>query len=105
MPRLFVGNFEFEHLLANGRYQPSATVKRLNAELAAAWIAVAEDGDWLWCPQPVPADFFDHLHANGLPRVIPVTDLTRVLTGTELVPWGWTDAWMQTARKFGWSSS
>jgi len=41
-PRLFFGNFDFEHRLAEPSSEPSAKLKRLNAELAVAWLSIAE---------------------------------------------------------------
>lgn len=104
-PRLFVGNLELEHLLADAGYQPSLKIRRLNAELAACWLSVADDGDYLWCPQAIPLEFFEQMRSQGLPHVVPVTKFSQVPAGIELVPWGWTDAWMQSAWKHRWSFS
>lgn len=98
MPRLFVGNFDFEHHLAQRGFQPSAKLLRLNAELATSWLAIAEDGDCIWCPLHIPQSFFDQAAAEGLPRVFSVTNRNQVIADYELVPWGWTDALIQWAR-------
>ena len=46
MPRLFIGNFDFEHQLADSRTrQLTASLDRINAELASVWTAVADEGD------------------------------------------------------------
>jgi hypothetical protein len=103
MPRLFVGNFEFEHTLANPHFQLPERLKRLNAELATSWLAVAEDGDLLWCPQFVSIEFFRQLADSGLPRVYPITDYAEAGPDVELVPWGWTDALIQKARLNRWT--
>lgn len=105
MPRLFVGNFEFEHTLANPHFQLPERLKRLNAELATSWLAVAEDGDLLWCPQFIPIDFFKQMKELGLPRLFPITDFAQVGPDVELIPWGWTDPLMQKARLNRWSFS
>lgn len=103
MPRLFVGNFEFEHCLANAGYRANTAIARLNAELAVSWLAVAEEGDLIWCPEPIAPGFFADLQAMGLPRVVPVTNLANVSAEIELVPWGWTENWIRRARERGWS--
>ncbi len=106
MPRLFLGNFEFEHHLADRGYQPSATVARRNAELATSWLAVAEDGDYVWfsVPAHIVSSFLARLaDQHGLPRIVPVLDLSRVPAGLDFVPWGWTDPVIQMARLRRWS--
>ena len=90
MKRLFVGSFDFEHQLANSRYQHTAKLIRLNAELATSWLAIAQDGDYLWCPQRIAPAFFEQAAQQGLPQVTPVTSWSDVPAGVELVPWGWT---------------
>lgn len=105
MPRLFVGNFEFEHTLANPHFQLPDRLKRLNAELATSWFAIAEDGDYLWCPQFVPLlrPFFQRLSdEHGLPRVQPIAEWKEAPAGTELVPWGWTDPLKRFAKLHRW---
>ncbi len=91
MPRLFFGNFDFEHELADPTgWRTPPTVRRLLAERASAWIAIAEDGDLIWTPEPIPDSFWEELAAAGLPRVSGVTDISVLPTDkTQLVPWGW----------------
>jgi hypothetical protein len=105
MPRLFVGNFDFEHSLANRHYQTPQRLQRLNAERAVSWLAVAEDGDYLWSPWPVSAKAV-HVatkdDAFRLPRLKLVTNWDEVPAGTALVPWGWTEALQQLARLHHW---
>lgn len=91
MPRLFLGNFEFEHRLADPTRQFSRNLERINAELAMSWLAIAEDDDLIWTPQKIESDFFDRLKHVGLPTVIPVRSHESVPTAVECVPWGWTD--------------
>ncbi|MFO0917579.1 MAG: hypothetical protein U0872_04605 [Planctomycetaceae bacterium] len=98
MQRLFVGNFDFEHELADSCYQPSAKLMRLNAELATSWMAVADDGDYLWCSERIEPEFFDSLAAQRLPRVIPITRWNDISAPVELVPWGWTERLSAWAR-------
>ena len=103
-PRIYYGNFDFEHRLANAQFAPTAKLKQLNAELAAAWLAIAEDGDFIWTPGDIDSQFFDALHVLGLPRVHPVTSLADVPAGTERVPWGRSTQVRQLCQKFGWTS-
>ena len=102
MPRLFLGNFDFEHRLADPTRQMPAKLERINAELASSWLAIAEDGDYLWTPQPIEAGFFEQAVRDGLPRVIPVVSFDDVPRGVECVPWGWTDDVRRLCDKHGW---
>ena len=102
MPRLFYGNFDFEHRLADPSHQSPARLVRLNSELATAWLSIADDGDWLWTPELIDIDFFRSAEQNGLPKVTPVTSLNDVPKQVELVPWGWSPDVRQLAQKFGW---
>lgn len=91
MRRLFYGNFDFEHELANPNgWQRPPAIRRLLAERASVWIALANDGDLIWTPEEIPDSFWEELVANGLPRVRGVTDINTLSNDSiELVPWGW----------------
>ncbi|MDB5343776.1 MAG: hypothetical protein JWP89_2153 [Schlesneria sp.] len=102
MPRLFVGNFDFEHRLAAPGRQLPAKLQRLNAELATSWLAIADDGDYLWTPELIDASFFEGAVANGLPKVIPIISFDAVPSRVECVPWGWTDDIRQLCDRHGW---
>jgi hypothetical protein len=102
MPRLFLGNFDFEHRLADPIRQLPAKLERINAELASSWLAIADDGDYLWTPQPIEASFFEQSVRDGLPRVIPVVSFNDVPRGVECIPWGWTDDVRRLCDKQGW---
>jgi hypothetical protein len=91
MPRLWVGNFDFEHQLAAPGRGPTRGLCRLYAELACAWLAVAEDGDRLWTPEAIAVSDWEPLQAAGAPRVIG-THAIRPLPGEVVTPWGWTAA-------------
>lgn len=101
--RLFLGNFDFEHRLAEPAHEPSAKLKRLNAELATAWLAIADDDDFLWTPEPIDPVFFQEISEVELARVIPIMSLDEVPKGTECVPWGWSHEVRRTASKFNWN--
>jgi len=102
MPRFFLGNFDFEHRLADPTRQLPTKLERINAELASSWLAIAEDGDYLWTPQPIEPSFFEQAIRDGLPRVIPVVSLDDVPRGVECIPWGWTDDIRRLCDKHGW---
>ena len=102
MPRFFLGNFEFEHRLAKPKGQLAAKLDRINAELATSWLTIADDGDYLWTPQPIAARFFEDAAVDQLPRVIPVVSLDAVPRGIECQPWGWTDDVRRLCDKHGW---
>jgi len=99
MPRLFVGNFDFEHRLGEAHRVLPARLARLNAELATAWLAIADDGDWVWTPGEVPQTFWDQIAAQGLPRLQPVRDWTQFQSRATFVPWGWTAALIERTRR------
>lgn len=94
MPRLFVGNFHFEHELANPTgWRPSAALQRISAERAVAWIALADDGDAIWTPEPIPNSFWESLANQGLPRVRGIVELDAAIASTHaIVPWGWSSS-------------
>lgn len=90
MPRVFFGNLDFEHELAEpaGWRAPEA-VRRMIAERVASWVAIAEEGDRIWTPEPINDSFWQELREQGLPRVQSCVDLNSALRdGFELTPWG-----------------
>lgn len=91
MPRLFLSNFDFEHeLAASAGWNPSSALRRMNAERAMSWIAIAEEGDLIETPDPMPDSFWESLEGQGLPRVRGVAVSTNVFArGYTVVPWGW----------------
>ena len=99
MRRLFLGNFHFESELTSARgWNPSAALRRMSAERAPSWIALAEDGDLIWTPEPIADSFWESLAAQGLPRVRGLSRLIEAPEESlELVPWGWS----AQARLFG----
>ncbi|MBC7815574.1 MAG: hypothetical protein IAG10_01600 [Planctomycetaceae bacterium] len=88
MRRLFLGNFHFESELAAARgWNPAASLLRMAAERAPSWIALAEEGDLIWTPEPIADSFWESLTAQGLPRVRSMSEPPE--EEFELVPWGW----------------
>lgn len=89
MPRLFVANLHFELQIASDRQTLPINLEQRTAELAASWLAVANTGDSIWCPQPVADSFWRDMAGRGLPLVHGLSDPAAVPPGLELVPWGW----------------
>ncbi len=88
MTRLFLGNFSFEESLSGKRQELPMGIRRLEAELAAVWLAVAQPGDWIWTPQPIDEDFPRLTTALGLSDVRVVSQVSQIPAGLQLVPWG-----------------
>lgn len=105
VPRVFVGNFDFEHELAMGRSHSSASVRNISAELASAWIAVADEGDLIWSPAGIPNfDFGDWFaFTNIAPRFIQHEQQLPYGSDWELVPWGWTESVLSWGTRFSWN--
>lgn len=104
MSRVFIGNFDFEHRLAAPDAEPAANIKRLNAELATSWLAIADSRDFIWTPSAIDRRFFEDAADLGLPRVTPVTSLSEVPPDAHCVPWGWSADVRQLAYRLGWSA-
>lgn len=117
LPRLFVGNFDFEHRLADPQRVLPRRVNELNADLAWSWLALAREGDLVWLPclsregaaLAEAHTFQDAGTISGSagtspsrPSVRFVTDWRDVESAVELVPWGWTDELLLTARVKHW---
>jgi hypothetical protein len=113
MPRLFVGNFDFEHELANGLSAGTATptspaaALRVTEAFSSVWVALAESADVVLSSQDIGRADFADLEELGatLPRF--VQDLAQIERGPtwELVPWGWTRRLIELARHHGWSQA
>jgi hypothetical protein len=105
VPRVLVGNFDFEHELADGRSDRNSNAREISNELASAWVAMAEKEDLIWSPGGIPAfDFKEFSKLSGFqPRFInQESDLPRGPTW-ELVPWGWAPSVLNWGTKFGWT--
>lgn len=100
MRRLFLGNFHFESELAAARgWNPAASLRRMSAERVPSWISLAEEGDLIWTPEPIPHSFWESLTTQGLPRVRSVNEPPK--KEFELVPWGWSPS----TRRLGFRTS
>jgi len=100
MPRVFVGNFDFEHRLACGEGTLPRNLDRLNAELAPVWAAVAEEGEAVWTPHPNEPGALDRLAGLGLPRLTAVADPATLPGWYEAVYWGENEWSRASARRW-----
>ncbi len=130
MTKLFYGNFSFEHQLAGvSAGELPRKLRRLDAELAAVWMGMAEAGDCIWMPER-PDDVFCEERgatagltssANGVlvlekpgdfagddcgPCIAllgePAVAPGKGLDELVLCPWGWSEEVVQFARENGW---
>lgn len=103
MPRLLVGNFDFERSLAGrGEGALPQTLERINRELAFAWLAIAEEEDTVWLPGRCEHSFLEQFGAAvswGLPQV--VSRPSEAPPGAEGVCWGWCAQWVKALQQAG----
>lgn len=101
--RVFLGNFQFEHELAGHAATGNERLTALSHQLAFAWMLVAEPGDAVVLPERFEAGFLATLEESGLPPIVPWSTLraTKSAVDAELIPWGWSDAPRDFARRFG----
>ncbi|MDB5335695.1 MAG: hypothetical protein JWN70_1314 [Planctomycetaceae bacterium] len=105
MPRIFVGNFDFEHELTSGRRELSRDVQKLAADLVSAWLSIADADDVIWSPTGVPTFDFQDLQSRGfqLSRFISREFDLPDGENWELVPWGWTTDLVKWGSSHGWN--
>ena len=116
MPRIFLGNFEFEHELAGramcvssmGSESPGRAREAPGESIASqhfwAWLPISQADDYLIAPCPIAAQDLAPLADLGLavPGLVCATDELGALTGAELVPWGWTPSVVAFGKQNGW---
>ena len=103
MSRLWLGNFDFEHQLADPGYNRSAKMRALNAELSAHLLPLAATGDSVHLEKPLPDGFQQHAVDAGLLAPGVCTDFPPNESGRPWVvePWGWSDAVVRDAQQIG----
>ena len=99
MPRLFLGNFNFETELRAERQNPPQSLQRLGAELSSAWLAVAQEGDVIWQSPDMDSEWLDRLVECGAPRVRFTINSSELPPALELCPWGWSDEAFRFAQR------
>lgn len=102
MPRLFFGNFAFEHELTN---QPiSKAARRTVNEMCLMWIAIANTDDAIASWELDPAEFQELWHA-GLPqpRFVEVEPqwAKKTAGNWEFCPWGWSSEALESGGMLG----
>ena len=103
MPRLFLGNFDFEGELRLGRRTDDLPAGRIARALRGVWLSMAEPGDVVIGPddrawqvgEPVAAD---SVELSPAPSLLPWTP--RPSPRFDWTPWGWSQAAVTAAR--GW---
>ncbi|MDQ3329611.1 MAG: hypothetical protein M3552_02990 [Planctomycetota bacterium] len=100
MPRLFVGNFDFEHRLAYGAGSLPRRLDEINAALAPAWMAIAEPGDAVWTPSIATGNVLERLASHGLPQLWAVTNPVELRGPHQPVFWGENDWTVEFARRW-----
>jgi hypothetical protein len=103
MSTLWVGNFSFEDEL-QGKNQPSAIVRRFEAELAPCLAGAAASGDMILCPESVDESFSDHLKQWGIepPSFLSFEEVhKRANEITAIEPWGWSPVVVHIVKKLG----
>jgi hypothetical protein len=103
MPRIFYGNFDFEHELAAPGYNRPDHLERLNAELSTHLLAFSEDGDRLFYGGDGIADFLTDAATAGFPHVRAVELVNQPTLDAELLPWGVSKPAIDFAASRGWS--
>lgn len=90
MPRLFLGNFDFEYHLADPHFRPGKKLLEINLRFASAWFAIAEQGDFIWLPDvdaPLPKQLTELADRVGVQLVRE--DHLPTGPDIEFIPWGW----------------
>lgn len=91
MSRLWLGNFDFEHQLADPGYNRTAKMRALNAELSAHLLLLADTGDCIHFEERLPDGFL----AQAVDAGLIATDInieSDGLSAQKLEPWGWSTA-------------
>ncbi len=105
MPRLFFGNFDFEHSLGNVPLeQLSRNLLEVNAKWCLSLLPLMEPGDYLWLPELLidRKDAWQHLVKQA--GVVGIWQVDQIPSEVEIefVPWGWTEKNIRWAQKQGW---
>ncbi len=103
MPRIWLGNFDFETVLAGET--PAKEVQRISAELAFALLPIAEQGDVIIVADEFDGTFLNSLQSElGLPSMAfcKLKDVPNDRDDWELTPWGWTPVLLDLARSRHW---
>ncbi len=107
MPRLFFGNFDFEHSLGHTPLQQlSRNLREVNAKWCVSLIPLMSPGDYLWLPQLLIDETETWQHRVKQAGVVGIRQVDQIPQHTEIefVPWGWTEKLIRWAEKQGWKT-
>jgi len=92
MPRLFIGNYDFEHLLADPDFTLPEHLQYFMAHNSVSWIAIATADDAIWLPLHIDEQIFASLAKSGFATPATVYNISNLSQADnwELSPWGWT---------------
>src|SRR5262245_18400947 len=110
MPRVFLGNFEFEHELAAGPAGEGSPIAHrfvtagTKPELFWTWLPLAGPEDFVVAPDRVDSTDFAGLSKLGLalPHFIQGLQDLDALPGAQPVPWRWTHSLVSLGNSRGW---
>lgn len=96
-PTLFIGNFDFEHRLAEDGWNAPAELLRRNAQLSLAWLCAARSADWLWGPDGSAIELIGGESPSDWSIGRTVRDWRMIESPFVLEPWGWNRCWHSEA--------
>lgn len=102
MPRVFVGNFDFEYQLGpHPLAQLPKKLQAINHRLLPALLPLTAPGDIIWSPGGADAIAENELRVHQVELQTSITELP-VGPDWEIVPWGWTKVLLDQARQQEW---
>ncbi|WP_237227174.1 hypothetical protein [Rubinisphaera sp. JC750] len=104
MPRVFVGNFDFEYQLGpHPLAQLPKKLQAINHRLLPALLPLTAPGDIIWSPGGADAIAENELRHHQVELQTSITELP-VGQDWEIVPWGWTKVLLDQARQQEWTT-
>lgn len=114
MPRIFLGNFDFEHELAGLRSEQTVldvmsrapgSGRPPQADRNWVWTAIAEADDVVVTNEPINKADLAPLARVGMqiPRFCPPGEQLPRGREWQAVPWGWTQSLVEVAEAYGWT--
>jgi len=106
MPRLFFGNFDFEHSLGLAPLgQLSRNLREVNAKWCLSLLPLMKPGDYLWIPELLidRKDSWQDLVKQA--GVVGIWQVDQIPSDNEIefVPWGWTEKNISWAKEQVWT--
>jgi len=102
MPKLFVGNFDFEYQLGRRPLQQlTQKLQEINRRLLPQLLPLTEPGDFVWSPEE-PSTISSEAQSAHEIQVITSTSAIPANVELELVPWGWTAKLLEWGQQQQW---